>query len=125
MTVDELVELVGSTVIGTTSGLGAQKGQAEINHRLIEALNASKKSTDKYSRWLLGLTWVLVVLTIILVLTTVPPLLKEGSSGHIRQQCFAEAEFNPTAIATADDVARHKIIDDYYSDCLNRFGLEN
>lgn len=68
MTVDELVELAGSAVIGTPSGQKAQKAGAEINRRLIEALNASKDSTERYSKKLLFLTWVLIVLTAILVI---------------------------------------------------------
>ena len=124
MTVDQLVELAGDTVIGTPSGLKAQKAQAEINRRLIEALNASRDSTEKYSKWLIGLTWGLVSLTIVLAFATVLPLLNEASSNHVREQCFAEAEFNPTAIGTPDDATRHKFINDYYSDCLHRFGLE-
>jgi len=68
MTVDQLVELAGETVIGTPSGLKSQKAQAEINRRLIEALNDSKESTKEYSKRLEFLTWVLVGLTIILVI---------------------------------------------------------
>ncbi|HEY4514499.1 MAG TPA: hypothetical protein VJH69_04245 [Candidatus Paceibacterota bacterium] len=68
MTVDELVALTGSSVVGTESGKKAQKADAEINRRLIEALNSSKESTEGYSKKLLFLTWVLVVLTAILVI---------------------------------------------------------
>jgi len=68
MTVDQLVELAGETVIGTPSGLKSQKAQAEINRRLIEALNASQGSTKEYSKRLEFLTWALVGLTIILVI---------------------------------------------------------
>lgn len=73
MTVDQLVELTGEIVIGTSSGLKVQKAQAEINRRLIEALNASKESTEKYSKRIEYLTWALVVLTIILVVIAVVP----------------------------------------------------
>ena len=68
MTVDQLVELAGETVIGTPSGLKSQKAQAEINRRLIEALNASQGSTKEHSKRLEFLTWALVGLTIILVI---------------------------------------------------------
>jgi cytochrome c-type biogenesis protein CcmH/NrfG len=68
MTVDQLVELAGETVIGTPSGLKSQKAQAEINRRLIEALNASQESTKQYSKRLEHLTSVLVILTIALVI---------------------------------------------------------
>ena len=67
MTVEQLVELSGSTVIGTPSGMSAQQAQAEMNRRLIEALNDSKESTGRFSKRLELLTWVLVVLTVILV----------------------------------------------------------
>lgn len=75
MDVDQLVELAGETVIGTPSGLKSQKAQAEINRRLIEALNALKESTKQYNERLERLTWVLVVLTIILVAISVLPFL--------------------------------------------------
>lgn len=61
MTVDQLVELAGDSVIGTPSGLKSQKAQAEINRRLIEALNASKESTDIYSEKILNLSLVLLL----------------------------------------------------------------
>jgi hypothetical protein len=124
MTVDQLVEHAGSTVIGTLSGLNAQKSQAEINRRLIEALNASKDSTDNYSKKLVWLTWTLVILTIILVGIAFLPLYNEKSSSNIRERCFAEGELRPTAVIISDDSARHRFINDYYSDCLHRFGLE-
>ncbi|TAK57001.1 hypothetical protein EPO17_03160 [Patescibacteria group bacterium] len=124
MTVDELVEHAGNTVIGTPSGLNAQKSQAEINRRLIEALNASKDSTDNYSKKLIWLTWALVVLTIILVGVAFLPLYNEKSSSSIRERCFVEGELSLTAVNISDNGARHKFIDDYYSDCLHRFGLE-
>lgn len=75
MKVDQLVELAGETVIGTPSGLKSQKAQAEINRRLIEALNASKESMTKYSKRIECLTWVLVGLTIILIIVGTFPLL--------------------------------------------------
>lgn len=75
MHVDQLVELAGDTVIGTPSGLGAQRAQAELNRRLIEALNDSKDSTEKYSKKIEYLTWALVILTIILVIIAVIPFL--------------------------------------------------
>lgn len=76
MTVDQLVELAGDTVIGTPSGLKSQKAQAEINRRLIEALNASQESTKQYSKRLECLTWVLVILTVVLVIIGVWTLTK-------------------------------------------------
>lgn len=75
MTVEQLVELAGGTVIGTPSGMSAQQAQAEINRRLIEALNDSKESTGKFSKRLELLTWVLVGLTIILVVIGVLTIL--------------------------------------------------
>jgi hypothetical protein len=68
MTVDQLVEMAGGSVIGTGSGMKAQKAQAEINRRLIEALNSSKESTEKYSQRIVCLTWVLIGLTVVLVI---------------------------------------------------------
>jgi len=68
MTVEQLVELAGETVVGTPSGLKSQKAQAEINRRLIEALNASQESTKQYSKRLEYLSWMLVVLTVVLVI---------------------------------------------------------
>ncbi len=43
---------------------------------------------------------------------------------HIRSQCLAEGELNPTAIGISDDAARTKFINDYYQTCLHRFGLD-
>lgn len=76
MTVDQLVELAGETVVGTPSGLKSQKAQAEINRRLIEALNASQESTKQYSERLERLTWVLVALTVVLVIIGIWTLTK-------------------------------------------------
>lgn len=76
MNLDQLVELTGQTVIGTESGLKSQKAQAEINRRLIEALNGSQESTKQYSTRLESLTWVLVILTMILVIIGVWTLTK-------------------------------------------------
>ncbi len=78
MTLDQLVELAGETVIGTPSGLRSQKAQAEINRQLIEALNASKDSTERYSKKLECLTWVLVGLTVILIVIGVLPFIIKG-----------------------------------------------
>ena len=66
MDVDQLVNLAGKTVMGTLNGLQSQKAQAEINRRLIEALNESRDSTNRYSEKLLFLTWALVFLTVVL-----------------------------------------------------------
>lgn len=43
---------------------------------------------------------------------------------HIRQQCIAEAEFDPSATTASDETQRQKFIDTYYQNCLRRFGLE-
>ena len=66
MDVDQLVNLAGKTVMGTLNGLQSQKAQAEINRRLIEALNESRDSTNRYSEKLVFLTWALVFLTVVL-----------------------------------------------------------
>lgn len=89
MTVDQLVELTGETVIGTPSGLKSQKAQAEINRRLIEALNESKESTKKFSKRLEILTWVLVILTAILV---IDPLIGFFAAGKSEQDIARDFE---------------------------------
>jgi len=97
MTVSQLVELAGGTIIGTPSGMKVQKAQAEINRRLIEALNASKEATKKYSRRIEFLTWVLVVLTIILVITALVPFFATPSHSYQKQ---VEEEIHPPQALT-------------------------
>lgn len=60
----ELVELAGSTVVGTTSGLKAQHAQAELTRRLMDSIKSLDKTTSRYSN-------VLVILTVILVMITI------------------------------------------------------
>lgn len=103
MTVEELVELAGEMVIGTSSGLKSQKAQAEINRRLIEALNASKDSTEKYSKWLIGLTVALVILTGMLLINPILSVLHQeksetglGTSAYDQEaKCFSWTTYNP------------------------------
>jgi hypothetical protein len=58
MTVEQLVsELTGEN-----------KVQAELGRRLIEALNASKESAERYSKSITYLTVVLVILTFALAM---------------------------------------------------------
>ncbi|OGN05789.1 MAG: hypothetical protein A2831_02490 [Candidatus Yanofskybacteria bacterium RIFCSPHIGHO2_01_FULL_44_17] len=42
----------------------------------------------------------------------------------IRSRCLAEAEFLPAALLSKDRNEREDIIDDYYINCLRRFGLK-
>lgn len=42
----------------------------------------------------------------------------------IREQCFAEGEFNQSNMSIINDKERASAIDDYYRACLHRFGLE-
>lgn len=72
---EKLVELAGSTVIGTTSGLQAQKAQAELNKRLIESIDRLKNSLDKnniattkYNKVLLTVTVVMLLLALLQIL---------------------------------------------------------
>jgi len=42
----------------------------------------------------------------------------------IRENCLAEAEFNPAIQVYIDDHSRTEFINDYYNTCIKRFGLE-
>jgi len=83
LTVDQLVELAGEAVIGTPSGLKSQKAQAEINRRLIEALNDSNKSATKYSKILVILTVVLFFVAVMQFIATVFPSPKNWQSSLV------------------------------------------
>lgn len=74
---EQLVELAGTTVIGTPSGLKAQQAQAELDKRLIENMESLKNSLDqnnivasKYNKILLGLTMLMALLAVFQVLLT-------------------------------------------------------
>ena len=43
---------------------------------------------------------------------------------RIRQQCFAEAEFDTRADLEFDETKRQEFIDTYYKNCLRRFGVD-
>lgn len=43
---------------------------------------------------------------------------------QIRQRCFTEAEFDKRATNESNDIARREFINNYYDECLKRFGLE-
>ncbi len=43
---------------------------------------------------------------------------------QIREKCYAEAEFDQRAITNPDDASRSRFINQYYSDCLKRFGVK-
>ncbi len=58
----ELVEMAGSRVIGTQSGMKAQAAQTEMTRRLILALRDSKESADGYSKLLIYFTVLLFVI---------------------------------------------------------------
>ena len=58
----ELVDNIGSVVIGTTSGLKAQFAQAELTRRLIVSIRDLDRTTSKYSRIIVLLTVVLGIL---------------------------------------------------------------
>ena len=42
----------------------------------------------------------------------------------IKQQCFAEAEFDKRTMFEMSDTKRHEFTEMYYSECLMRFGLK-
>ena len=62
---EKLVELSGKTVVGTPSGLDAQRAQAELTKRLMESIDNLNKSTSRYSDRLLGLTLLLFFIAFI------------------------------------------------------------
>ena len=65
---EELVELAGSSIIGTPGGLKAQHAQAELTRRLMISINNSSKETSRYSDRLLDLTILLFFLAVIQII---------------------------------------------------------
>ena len=61
----ELVDSIGSTVIGTGSGLKAQSAQAELTRRLILSIRNLDKTTSVYSKIIVALTVSLGALALI------------------------------------------------------------
>ena len=50
-----------------SDGIRARNARAEMDRRLIVALKESKRSADRFGRIVVGLTFVLVVLTVVLI----------------------------------------------------------
>jgi hypothetical protein len=48
-------------------GIDSKNARAEMERRLIVALKESKRSADKFGRGIVGLTFVLVILTAVLI----------------------------------------------------------
>lgn len=69
-------------------------------------------------------SWLIVANIVALIVNTLLIFRGTSSPSNIRAQCFAEAEFTPQAINTADDAQRYKFIDEYYKSCLHRMGVE-
>jgi hypothetical protein len=70
MTPDELRHLSDDAIAAEAmnpAGIPARDARAEMQRRLIVALRESKRSADKFGRRIVGLTVVLVVLTIVLI----------------------------------------------------------
>lgn len=61
---EELVEISGSVTVGTPSGLKAQKAQAELMRRNTEALNKSSETSERYSKVMLALTYVIIMISV-------------------------------------------------------------
>lgn len=65
------MQIAGAAVIGTPSGLHAQRAQAELNKRLIESTDSLKQSLDKnnevtgrYNEIILNLTIAMALLSV-------------------------------------------------------------
>src|SRR5262245_58880852 len=78
LTEKNLVETIGSNVIGTPSGLKAQQAQAELNRRLIVSLRDLKVSTDKnnqktdkFNKLMVNFNIALLLVAVIQVITSV------------------------------------------------------
>jgi hypothetical protein len=76
---NELVAIIGGTVIGTPSGLNAQQAQAELNKRLINSMDNLNKSTTDYSRRLLDLNVVLFLVAIAQLIVSIKAASKTTS----------------------------------------------
>jgi hypothetical protein len=42
----------------------------------------------------------------------------------IKERCYAKAEFDPRAVSEPSDLLRRAFINNYYDDCLKRFGIK-
>jgi len=71
MTDQELVDIAGSTVIGTPSGLKSQHAQAELLRRNTEALHNSSKSSERYADRMMGLTLIVGLITFLQLMFSV------------------------------------------------------
>jgi hypothetical protein len=43
---------------------------------------------------------------------------------RIKGRCYAEAEFDPRVNKETSDLSRRAFINNYYDDCLKRFGIK-
>ncbi len=69
-------------------------------------------------------TWLTIINLLVLATNIFVTFWYTYEPRQIRERCFAEAEFNPTAISTMDEMKRYEFIDTYYRACLHRFGVE-
>lgn len=42
----------------------------------------------------------------------------------IKERCFAEAEFDGKTLTAKSDIERQSSLDNYYGNCIKRFGLK-
>jgi hypothetical protein len=70
MTPDELRSLSDNRITTEAmhrNGVASKNARAEMDRRLIVALKESKRSADRFGRIIVGLSFVLVVLTVVLI----------------------------------------------------------
>lgn len=97
---------------------------------ILEAKNIGTKSEQAIAKemakpWYLKVeSWLVIVNILALIVNIFITYWHPLSSTRIREQCLVEGELNPTAVSISDDSSRFKYIDDYYKNCLHRFGLE-
>ena len=68
---EELVDMAGHTVPGGLPSGESTHAQAELSRRLMETIKTLDESTSKYSKAVIALTFVLLVIGIIQVIITV------------------------------------------------------
>lgn len=70
VTDDELVQMSGSTTIGTGAGQKAQHAQAELMRRLMESITNLNKETSRYSQSIVDLTILLFAISFLQLLVS-------------------------------------------------------
>lgn len=95
----------------------------DIITQLNKTLKESSQSSDKHSSSMKWLTTSLVFIGFAQIIVAWLPYNQENNLRVIKSDCYAGAELNPEVIKISNTTERTKLTNQYYQDCLNRFGL--